>query len=495
MAVRFNGLPEGVATWSVNEDAVSLDRSESPSGTPTSTVTGVGSLREAMLLPNKKTTITSSVYGVFESTVTDVTLTDAAWSITGGSPLYALNQIGTVKSGTKLTASQALARFFSAVGLSTSSYRVSVDAALSSRTFEVPYWRDNVWAGLRQWLSANELDLNWIAGTLSLFPFRSRTIRVQDVTAEFSAELASGSKATSVSVNIYHRKHFDTGVVYPAPATAYPNADSHFGGGGDTSIISVNAGEVSSVEIQLGAEIEAIRQPAMITSIPVQNGEAYVDLTRYPSGFYMVVGKDNRYITPAQWNDMGGGLTVKLNPDHKSVTVTVSGMNYEELSPYRIAESDGENDHNGLFLVGTNGEYVDIETVKFDTGVGDKTEYTSTIDNTSITTLTQAYHAAQQAADGLTGHKVTLTWRGPDPVRTSYGNSTNRQSFGRIVGSRFFLSGHWWRASTAAYSDATVSLEASRDTTLGDVMRKYTSPSKLNPAGRTLGQLSDYGVL
>lgn len=51
MAVRFFGAPTGITGWSYDEDAVSLDRSESPSGTASVTVSGTGVMTPADLTP------------------------------------------------------------------------------------------------------------------------------------------------------------------------------------------------------------------------------------------------------------------------------------------------------------------------------------------------------------------------------------------------------------------------------------------------------------
>ena len=493
MAVRFTGLPEGVVNWSVDEDATSMDRSDSPSGVPQVSVVGVGSDTSVLGMQRETKNVISSDYGRVSMELTDAEVTEGSWSVSGGSPLTKLNHIGTVASKSRVRADQAVRAFFAAVGVSPSGYKLVVSSGLSDRLFDVPYWHDNVWVGFRQWLSANELDIAWIIDTLYVTPMRSSTLYLQDLSSSYSMTLDSSQIAKTIKVNVYHREHFSRALVYPARQSKYPNAELTFG---DTeySTISVDAGEVATAEVNLGGEVESLRTPQMVTAIPVKDSKANIDVSVYPNGLYMVVGKDNKRIMPAQWADMGGGLSVKLNPDHKTATITVSGMNYEPLSPYRICESDGENDYPGLFLVGTNGELVDIETLSFDTGVGESSDSDVTIDNTSIVNAEMAYRAAQAAADVNTGHTLTLSWSGPDPVRSSFGGEV-RQSFGRIAGTRFFLRGHWWRASGVTISDSGVSLDADRDTKLEDIMRMYSSPRDLTPAGRTLGELSDVGVL
>lgn len=493
MAVTFGGLPEGISSWSVEEDATSLDRGDAPSGVPVLSATGVGSQMRVLGLQDAPISVLSTDFGALEMVAIDAELSADAWTVSGGSPLHKLVQIGRVQHGMDLRADRAVARFFAAVGVTTSEYTL-VTHDLDSRLFTVPAWNKMVWSGLRQWLSANELDLLWIDGELHLMPMRTRAIYLQDLSAEYGLSLDADSLAKRVDVNIYHRTSFSRGLVYPVKDSLYPDAEQTFGEPGFTTI-SVEAGQTVETTLQLGAEVESIRQPVMVTAIPTADGQPNVTPAAYPNGIYMIVGNDNKRIMPAQWRDMGGGLSVKLNDDHRSVTVTLSGMNYSELSPYRIAESDDKNDYCGLFLMADNGQYVDIETMRFSTGVGAKSDDVVSIDNPSITDATQAIRAAQAAADKATGHALTLTWSGPDPVRSSWGDRV-RQAFGRIPGVRFLLRGHWWRADSASFGDnGVVSVSADRDTSLADLQVRYPVVRDLQASGMTLKTLSNIGVL
>lgn len=173
MAVRFTGLPEGVVNWSVDEDATSLDRSDSPSGVPQVSVVGVGSDTSVLGMQRETKNVISSDYGRVSMELTDAEVTEGSWSASGGSPLTKLNHIGTVASKSRVRADQAVRAFFAAVGVSPSGYKLVVSSGLSDRLFDVPYWHDNAWVGFRQWLSANELDIAWIIDTLYVTPMRS----------------------------------------------------------------------------------------------------------------------------------------------------------------------------------------------------------------------------------------------------------------------------------------------------------------------------------
>lgn len=490
VAVRFSGVPQPIPdSWSIEEDATSLDRSEAPSGVP---LVQAGSVGEGSVLGSKGriVVVDSADYGRTSARINDAEESDAGWTIAAGSPLSRLLQVGEVKPASRADASTAVKRFFDAV--SYTDYTLEVDPLLNDERFYVPSGYEVVWAQLRQWLSANELDLTWVIDRLYLMPQRSKVLYLQDVSASYRISQEEGSMAKAVHVDIYHRTPFTQAVVYPPRAALYGGGSPMFGDD-KSQVISVESGEQTTVTLNLSAEVNGIRQPRMISSIPVKDGVAAITPQTHYYGAYMVVGKDNKPIMPGQWHDMGGGLTVTLNKDRKSVEVSVTGMAFPELSPYRICESDGKTDYPGLFLVGADGAHVDIERIVFDTGVTG-TDDTVDIQNPAIHTRTQAYHAAQHAADKKTGHSFDLSWTGPDPVRQGFRNQV-RQAFGRIPGARFLLRGHWWRAREVSFGDTGVGITADRDPTLADLTRKFPTADKLIPGGRTLAVLSDEGIL
>ena len=80
MAVRFFGAPTGVTGWSYDEDAVSLDRSEAPSGTATVNVTGAGAMRPADLTPllGRTLIVQSTDHGRSDMMITDISIDDGS---------------------------------------------------------------------------------------------------------------------------------------------------------------------------------------------------------------------------------------------------------------------------------------------------------------------------------------------------------------------------------------------------------------------------------
>lgn len=485
MAVRFFGAPTGVTGWSYDEDAVSLDRSEAPSGTATVNVTGAGAMKPADLTPllGRTLIVQSTDHGRSDMMITDISIDDDSWSLTGGSGLSALNQVGTLNPEVRVDLATVIKRCYLAVRITTTP-PIDVDARLKDARYNLPGGRDNVWSMLRLFLSANALDLSWADSRIRITPRPAGVVHLVDRTMSSTVGLEDGQRAKEVRVNVYHRTPLSgRSCVYPVPPSRYPGADATYGDEGDT-VLSVGSGERTVTTLRLGAEISSISQPRPTTSIPFKNGSP--DTTAMGSGLYVVVGKDNKPIMPAQWNDMGGGLTVKLNDDRRSVTVVLSGMVYEHLAPYRICESDGKVDHPALYLFGQGGARVDIETLSLATGAKG-TDDVVTIDNPAIDTPGKGWAAAQAAADTRVGSTLTLQWKGAPPP--------GGQTLGALVGARFHYKNHWWRISSTSTDDTGVSLQATSHPLLADYNRKYPRVSGLPLAGRTLRDLSTEGVL
>jgi len=341
----------------VGTDATSLDRGASDSGVPQLQVQGIGYQPGLMSMLGQSMTVISNEFGSTEFRITDIEGTESGWTLTGGSPLSALVQAGTIPSMTGQPIESIIEMFFNAVGIKRAQYTLEIDKALLKEKYDVPAQRVVVWQAMKQWLSANEIDMSWEVGKLKFQPLRNRIMYVNDVTSGYNLTMSSSQKVKNIDVNVYHRMAFRHDVIWPPRPLLYPDAKTTFGQT-DTPVITVNAGEQTVTTLQLPCEVSSVRQPRQVMAIPVVNKAPLVDNQNTPNGIYMVVGKDNKAITPAQWQDMGGGLEVRLNKDKRSVDVIVTGMLFEELSPFRICESDGKTDYNGLFLLGENGTYV-----------------------------------------------------------------------------------------------------------------------------------------
>ena len=546
MGIRFFGLPAAHVNWSLDEDAVSTDRSLAPSGVPQAQVSGVGD-GDVLGLKGKPLIADSLEYGRTTLTASASTQTPATWSITADTALSGFNKSGSVKPVFQKPLTECFATFTAAAKVT--GLKLQVDSALSSVRCTVPATDGNVWGNLRMWLSANELDICFVFDTVVLYPMRTHVLFARDVTSDWTVSIDDAEQVGTVRTYVYHREAFTNGVVYPPRATRYPLSEKHFGSQDAPNVISVGANETATAEIDLGAEVSSLGNPTHLLSIPMKNGAVDLDTTTYPNGIYSVVGQDNKPITPEQWKAEGGSITVELQPNGHTAKVTVVGANNAKLAPFRIAESDGQNDYAALYLVAPSGQYVDIEQVDFTTGSTDSDEIRE-IDNPAIDTLTKAYRAAQDTADVTSGYTCTLQWSGGDPVRSPFKDfaldwairtptakdataftgsplpakaevawpdtttmqkidsdlhefvkdsatkSTRRQSFGRAAGARFYLRGFWWRVTAVSWSDGGVSITGQVDNTVSDLARKYATINDWDiPAEATLLEISTRGIL
>lgn len=87
MAVRFTGVDNStVSSWSVAEDATSLDRGASDTGVPQLQVQGIGYQPNLMTMLGQSMTVISNEYGSTEFRITDIEGSESGWTLTVCSP-------------------------------------------------------------------------------------------------------------------------------------------------------------------------------------------------------------------------------------------------------------------------------------------------------------------------------------------------------------------------------------------------------------------------
>ena len=544
MAVRFVGLPnDTVTTWQFSEDGISKDRSETSGGVSQLTVQGVG---QGHVLGKRDTNVMviDENLGRTEVSVVSASQGPAAWGVAASSVQAKLNVERVVEFMWAVEPVAAIEHYFASVGIEPNTLKIVQHGSLNNKLFHVPASDGNVWGALKQWLSANSLDLNYVYDTMVVYPMDLHKMYARDVAADWNVQLEEGEMYQSVTCNVYHREKTNGNqIIYPPRQSNWPENPEALLSDYDADVISVEAGQTVQVEIPLAAELATIKQPVHLEKTP----SAKPTIGQIPSGCYTVVGKDNKAITPAQWADNGGALSVEIGSDSRTLVVHVTGMSdpKDAFGPFRIAESDGSNDYPTLYVVG-DGVFIDVETVGIATG-GEIVTDPELIDNPSIDTVSKAYDAMNWKASRSAGWAMSLSWQGIEPLRSAFNDfalhwavpdatltdtqdmtgiplpskaetkwpaattmpkidsdhkshmtakvltSNKRQAFGRISGTRFYLAGYWWRAVSASYTESGVSIEAVLDQKLEDWARKYPTPADL--PGKTLLQLSTEGLL
>lgn len=480
----------GLTDWSVVEDAVSYDRSDTNGGITQISAGGAGP-SDVVSRHGDKIIVEDDLYGRTTGEISGGSSGVGAWSMTADSAFYMLNLEHKTKTMFNKLAVDIVKCFFIAAGADVSKLSFYAHTDIKDRLYTAGPTDGNLWSNLKQWLSANDLNISWILDSVVVYPNRVTYVYGMGGNSEWTVSGSSTERAKRIGCYVYHRKQVTKQIVYP-PQPQLTTTDKTVT---STDTYSVDAGQVAEYEIATNVELTSLIQPVMVTSIPVgTDGKINADASNpsFAKGLYTIYGKDNKPITPAQWEAEGGSLEISISEsDPKTIKLVLVGMENERLGPYRVAESDGSTDYPALYIVGSGYE-VTSELVYLETGSNVESDDV-VIDNVNISTLDQAYEAMAYAAYLNSGYNVTLSWSGVDPLYQKYADfdklGKENQLFGRLAGSRVILDGRWWRVQSATISASGVSFDAVLDIRLSDIMHWYPTVGD-TPTGETLKKLS-----
>lgn len=274
-----------------------------------------------------------------------------------------------------------------------------VDPLIAGDSVLFPGWTGELWYHLKQMVSALDCDLSLVSGVILVRPIRSRTVAIgRDLTR--SAASGGGSLAETVEVYWYDSQAISDELVYPLGGGWSPNVE----------ILNVNAGETSEYQLELSASLSSIQDPVMKT---------FVSQSHISSSVYTIVADDSLPVSVAEWTDNGGSVTVVLNPDTISLTVTmvgatnipIAGGGYAKSFSLALASDESGSRYSTLRVLGTGVAYTREKEI-FRTGVPHEDSPTlvgETIDNPFITTRSALYDAGTRAALRYSGTLATLT--------------------------------------------------------------------------------------
>ncbi|MET4703106.1 hypothetical protein [Frigoribacterium sp. UYMn621] len=516
--------------WTTSDYAITED---SPSVDPSDSTGGVGQLsfstpetRASKTLRSKVVTLQDGAQGTTQGTVTAASGDGVTARLTADSRMGALLVTRTASpfSG---TLANAFTYYLGLVGITAN---IVVDATIASRAVTFPGWGGIAWDYMKQMAASQKVEMALVSNNIVLRPYRGRIAQTYR-TATKSWALDATSLAQSVEVYYYQS----------APQTnalAYPLGGWQPG----VSIYTVKAGETKTYNLSLlpvaltgvGASLTSVQQP-VCTAFVASNYSA--------SSVYSVTGADGLPVTPAQWAALGGSLTVAINPDTTSVTITIIGAADPtgKITPYKISMASGtSDDYSSLRLVGT-GVFFNKQKVVLQTGLGPDVAPTpigASVDNRFINTYAEAldlatwtaarYSSARQTltvtggginrrgdtgsyryatgADfnllypGMTAASYNTLWAGQTAAQnTAYwfarvSGDFDNQAFGNIAGSRILDDGQWYRVRSATLTQSGVSLTAERDTIGSDFALTYAAmtAAQFNAiwAGKTFGDFN-----
>lgn len=282
------------------------------------------------------------------------------------------------------------------MSLTGSGMLVLTDPAVADRHVVLPGFHGELWVFLKQLASANCVDVALVGGTVVVRPIRVRTVVAgRDVDRGLTV---GGDLAQFVEVNYFQNREIVEELVYP------PGGWSE-----DVAVLSVNAGETVEEVVELKASVSIVYQPVM---------QSFVDEFHDSSSVYTVMNDAGDVVLPGAWASAGGSLTVSINEDTKSLTVTITAPNNfftgtgEPVKTFSIGMPTFQGkSYSSLRIVGSGVAY-EKNTLKLPTGVAPSrtgTDVGVTVDNPFVSSLNQAYRLGVRTVAKFAGRELGLT--------------------------------------------------------------------------------------
>lgn len=324
------------------------------------------------------------------------------------------------------------------------SFESGLQAKLEAIDVDFIGWQGNVWEHLKMLCAAQPIDpddntlLEMYIKDDELW-FREglkNNIDTSDIISNESVEIDVFDAAQEVSIFKYNTDYRANSLIRQQniDTLQYANLEN-------VSIVDsfqVDANEKITRRILVNASLESIEQPIAVGTIafPVTYSQ------------YVIVGNDNLPITPAQWNAMGGSVSVSITENPNEIEVTIIGANDKELAPFSVGvESAGGDDYPAFYLIGT-GVFFEKEEFTVYTGAPSAEEISATtIDNPFITSDRTLWDRGMAAARSLCGPSIVLNQDIPVGLQ-----------FGEAVGSIVDSFDSKFRVSSTVFNQNGVSI-------------------------------------
>lgn len=482
---------DSVESYSYSEDVTSLEPSELSGGTGQVTFTApavsankVGNTHpNSMLLINNLMTIEDEDRGSVQFRVKQLSSNDGLVSITGSTIESRLNVDRTAgpHGGTGRNLLSAIIYYCGLVNVIP-----DIDGDLETELQAIPVnfigWVGNVWEHLKMLCAGVSLSTTDNIGLEMAFKDNNLTFRkAKQVEATYGDTLES----QSISVDSYEAaqelKVFGYNTRYGTNLIVQDTSESVRLMGYNTENVSiadsmqVDAGETVTKRFTINASLESVNQPSCVSTI---NPFPYTGFT----GQYVIVGTDNLPVSPLQWKNEGGNLTVALteNPNEIEITVTAPALDEIPLAtgegngiaPYKIGiESSGDGEYPALYITGT-GVFYEKREVTFLTGASN--EFTSktaatTIDNPFITRPSDLAIKGVAAAQKICGPKIQLNES--TPLSLPFSDTPGQM---RSVGHNRF------RITNVGYNNSDTTISAEVSTSFADFNPIWTGKTFAN---------------
>ncbi len=446
-------------SFSYSEDATPISPSDLSGGTGQISAQLVSneSTRGSRIAINNEALLSDEEYGDINFTVKKVSLNDGLVSITGDSVQSRLDVERTAmpqgSDAGGYTLGAAIEYYCSLAGV-TPNFETGLQTKLDAIDVDFIGWQGNVWEYLKMLCAVSTIDSN--AGSfIEMYVindelwFREGASSTLDTSGLISSEVVeidAYDAAQTINIIKYDTDYRANSLVRQdnIDELFYANLEN-------VSIVDsfqVQANEKITRRVTINASLESVEQPIPVETVafPVTYGQ------------YVIVGKDEIPLTPAQWVSQGGALTVSLTENPNEIEISIVGANYPELEPFKIGvESAGGDNYPALYIRGTGVFFEKSENV-FYTGAPETDEITATtIDNPFITSNEVLLNAGLRAAQEVCGPSFKLKQEVPRGL-----------SYGTTTGSIVFAYDSKFRIDKTSFTHTGVSIEGSSYVTFAD---------------------------
>lgn len=489
---RFRGAQTALESYTVSEEATPVDPADTSGGAGQFSFNVVEdpAAEGTILLYGDTVELTDSSNGRTTGKVSTINAANTVASVTADSRMARLVTDVNAQpfSG---TLGNALTYYF---GLGSITSGISIDPTIASRTVALQGFVGNLWDNLKQICAAHQIEMSLVSNNVVVRPLRTR---IAESLKQVSQTLNVSTSAIAQNVEVmYYNNTFKSDLVYPTG-----------GWTADIQSYQVDAGQSITINIPVNVSVFSVSQPTCVL---------FVGRYDTANSVYAVAGNDGLPITPAQWNNTGGSLTVAVGKDTKSLDVTITGSSETKYAPYTIAVTAGPSDRYSSLRIRGTGIFFDQRKLTIPTGLtsADTPNLVgATIDNRYISTLGQAQDVGVIAAGRYAGPSQIISidslvvnrkgevgninyptfatfdslyptqtydqfdasWSGQsfdqfDAYTTSLvQDAFENQAFGNVAGARVRFRDTWYRIRSATITQTGISYSAERDNLFSDL--------------------------
>lgn len=395
---RFAGHKSNINSYSYTEQSTPHMIGDETGGVGDISITVGDNSNEAIVLYRDGMILTDPDYGTVSGRVDSLTSTDGVATLSAISRLGFINVTGKIEPGT-VTLRDLFRSIFTAAGITAD---VAFSPAIPDTQVIMPGYEGDLWIFLKNACSAYQLEVTLINNIVYVQPIRQKILTIENVSTSgysvFDSELAQ-------SFNVAYYNYSDE-----TDALAYPRGGWTL----ETPVYQVATNETVVFDIPVNAYLTSIVPPIPQDTV----AKNYAG----PLSVYAVSGNDGLPIPAAAWTDFGGNLTAELVQNGTVIQVTITGMDFESLSPFSIGLSDGATQYSTLRIVG-DGVFYDRQLLNISTGLTPAitpTEVGVEIDNKFIDTLQDAYDAGIKTRRMYAMPRQTFTATGRSFVQKNY---------------------------------------------------------------------------